>query len=77
MADFDLLLHLGLGFGIVEIYIMAAHWMFIIPIAIGFLLKQPWGQKLAWIRFALLFLTVFLLVYNGALIYQFMMHLVV
>ena len=74
---FDLLLHLGLGFGIVEVYIMAAHWMFIIPIAIGFLLKQPWGQKLAWIRFALLFLTVFLLVYNGALIYQFMMHLVV
>ena len=36
---FDMLLHLGLGFGLNEVYIMSAHWMFIIPIALGFLLQ--------------------------------------
>ena len=34
---FDMLLHLGLGFGLNEVYIMSCHWIFIIPIAIGYL----------------------------------------
>ena len=33
----DVLLHLCLGFGLTEVYIMTAHWAFVIPIACGFL----------------------------------------
>lgn len=36
----DMMLHIGLGFGLNEVYIMAGHWIYAIPIAIGFLLKQ-------------------------------------
>jgi len=35
----DLIIHLGLGFGLNEVYIMTAHWTYVIPIAIAFLLK--------------------------------------
>lgn len=35
----DVLLHVVLGFGINEIYIMSAHYMFVLPIATAFLLK--------------------------------------
>lgn len=36
----DMVLHIGLGFGINEVYIMSAHWIYAIPIAIAFLLKN-------------------------------------
>ncbi|MCR5130273.1 MAG: GtrA family protein [Prevotella sp.] len=36
---FDMLLHLGLGFGLNEVYIMSSHWIFIIPISIGYLFR--------------------------------------
>lgn len=35
----DMLLHIGLGFGINEVYIMSAHYMFVVPIAVAFLFK--------------------------------------
>ncbi len=35
-----MMLHIGLGFGLNEVYIMAGHWIYAIPIAIGFLLKS-------------------------------------
>ena len=35
----DVALHVGLGFGINEIYIMSAHYMFVLPIATAFLVK--------------------------------------
>ncbi len=40
----DMMLHIGLGFGLNEVYIMAGHWIYAIPIAIGFLLKQKRQQ---------------------------------
>ena len=62
---FDMAIHLGLGFGINEVYIMGAHWLFVIPLAIGFLLKKLDGQRPAiWLRVLLTVLTVWLLVYN-------------
>ncbi len=67
-AAFDMFLHLVLGFGLNEVYIMGAHWMFIIPFAIGFTLvgAQP---KVAlatrWITFAL---AIYFWFYNGFLI---------
>lgn len=36
----DMLLHVGLGFGINEVYIMSAHWMYVVPIAIAYLLRD-------------------------------------
>ena len=36
----DMVLHIGFGFGINEVYIMSAHWIYAIPIAIAFLLKN-------------------------------------
>ena len=38
-AAFDMLLHLGLGFGLNEVYIMSAHWIFVLPLAMTFLFK--------------------------------------
>lgn len=35
----DMALHMGLGFGINEIYIMSAHYLFVIPIAMAYLVK--------------------------------------
>lgn len=44
LLAFNAALHLGLGFGLNEVYIMAAHWMFCIPLAIGYLftLRRHW-----------------------------------
>ena len=36
----DMALHIGLGFGINEVYIMSAHWIYALPIAVAFLLKN-------------------------------------
>lgn len=65
---FDIALHLGLGFGINEVYIMTAHWAFVIPIAIGFLLQQcSWR----WLRGVLAMLVAYLWIYNGILLVSF------
>lgn len=67
-AAFDLMLHLVLGFGINEVYIMGAHWMFIIPLAIGFTLRHA-PQRLAQAtRCTALLLAVGFWLYNGTLI---------
>lgn len=36
---FDLALHFGLGFGLNEVYIMTAHWAFILPLTTGYLMQ--------------------------------------
>lgn len=48
----DMALHVGLGFGINEIYIMSPHYLFAIPIAIAFLLRrlQSAGAMKRWQR---------------------------
>lgn len=69
---FDMLLHFGLGFGLNEMYIMAAHWIFIIPIAMAYLLRDlsHIGQRL--VRWSLSLLTLFLWAWNGWLLWTFM-----
>lgn len=67
-AAFDMALHMGLGFGINEVYIMSAHWLFVLPIAMGFLMKALEGRKAEdWVRKLFVGLTVWLFVYNFAL----------
>jgi len=36
----DVALHVGLGFGINEVYIMSAHWIYAIPICIAYLFRE-------------------------------------
>lgn len=65
----DMLLHVGLGFGLNEVYIMTGHWIYALPIAIGFLLKETRHQRYSLcLKSLLLTIGLFLLIYNGILI---------
>ena len=65
---FDLVLHLGLGFGLNEVYIMTAHWAFVIPVAIGFLLHHVKGLHHFFLHILIALLTLWLWIWNGWLI---------
>ena len=65
----DMLLHIGLGFGLNEVYIMTGHWIYALPITIGFLLKETRHQRYSLcLKSLLLTIGLFLLIYNGILI---------
>ena len=66
----DMFIHLILGFGLNEIFIMAPHFMFVLPIATAYLFKSVNWQ---WLRLAVIFLTIYLLVYNGYLLTDFLL----
>lgn len=66
----DMALHMGLGFGINEIYIMTPHWAFVLPIATAFLFANVRGW---WLRGIVLLLTLYLLGYNGYLLTDFLL----
>lgn len=69
---FDMALHLGLGFGINEIYIMSPHWLFVFTIAIAYLFKALRGRWLNTLRVAVGCLAAYLLIYNVSLIITFL-----
>lgn len=62
---FDMLMHLGFGFGLNEVYIMTAHWAFILPIAMGYILKSCKDGAL---RLGMAALAVWLWAYNATVI---------
>lgn len=65
---FDMLIHFVLGFGLNEAYIMSPHWLFIITLAMGFLVRRLSATRLAVpLRVLLLALTAYLMVWNGVL----------
>lgn len=71
---FDMALHMGLGFGINEVYIMSAHWTFVIPIAMAFLLRAvPSGRCGTALRITVTLLTAFLMVYNLVLLVKYLL----
>ena len=61
---FDMFIHMAIGFGINEVYIMGAHWLFIIPLAVAYLFRFVRLKWLMPLRLVVLFLTVYLWVYN-------------
>lgn len=65
---FDLLIHIIFGFGINEVYIMTAHWAFVIPLAVAFTLRDASRRVAMAVRVAVAVLTLGLWIYNGALI---------
>ena len=74
----DMGIHLVLGFGINEVFIMAPHFLFILPIATAYLLKERRREgvrrkgDLA-IRLAVTALTAYLFTYNGILLTYFLL----
>lgn len=69
----DMSLHIGLGFGINEIYIMSPQWMFVFTVSMGYLLRSLSGRSLMAVRITILLTTLWLFVYNGSLLVQYMM----
>lgn len=66
----DAFMHLVLGFGITEVYIMGPHWLFVIPLSVAYIFKYAPSGILPYLRYAVLFITVYLWAYNGYLLYH-------
>lgn len=70
MFLFDMFIHVGLNFASADAYIMTAHWAFVIPVAVAYLLRRaadvPW-QRVA-VTLSVLFLTIFMWTHNLSLI---------
>lgn len=72
---FDMVLHLVFRFALTDVYIMTAHWAFIFPIAMGYLLKRT-EHEAAFHRAIVVLtclLTCFLAVWNAGLIVSHML----
>ena len=69
---FDMFIHLVLGFGINEIFIMAPHWLFVIPLSMAFAFKGAKGNQHKVLQLSVLALTAYLWVYNGWLLIDFL-----
>ena len=67
---FDMFLHIILGFGINEIYIMTPHWAYMLPVAVAFLFSSV---KSRWLRLGVLLLTLYLFIYNGYILTDFLL----
>ena len=67
---FDMFIHLVLGFGINEVFIMAPHFMFVLPIATAFLFRSVHTRLL---RIPVWLLTLYLFIYNGYLLTSFLL----
>lgn len=68
----DMVLHMGLGFGINEVFIMSAHYLFVLPVGMAYLLVkcgEPWRRRLN-ITFATL--TAYLWIWNLSLFVQYL-----
>lgn len=69
----DLFIHVVLGFGINEVYINGAHWMFFIPVAIACLYRRAAPRLLTALRWTVCLLTVYLWFYNGFLVTSYLL----
>ena len=64
----DMVLHIGLGFGINEVYIMTAHWIYALPITMGFLVKNAPVRFRKYLTGIVAAIALYLIIYNGSLI---------
>ena len=67
----DMALHVGIGFGLNEIYIMTAQWIYVIPLAMAFLFGNSRWMGLK--RGLVAALTLYLYIYNGYFIIDYML----
>ena len=71
---YDMIIHFGFGFALNEVYIMTAHWAFIIPIATAFLISSLNNTYRKAVNILLLLLTIYLWIYNGYLLSTFLLR---
>lgn len=65
---FDMAIHFVLGFGLNEVYIMSPHWLFVMAVTMGFLVRRAAGTRwLGPLRALLLALALYLVAWNGSL----------
>ena len=64
---FDVFLHIILGFALNEVYIMTAHWAFLLPIVMAHLLRQQTVATKVF-RYMIAAITIYLLIWNVALL---------
>ena len=69
---FNILLHVVIGFGIIEAYIMSPHWLFVIPISLAYLLQRLETNYRVVLGIILSALLVYLYAYNGILLVGFL-----
>ena len=67
---FDMFIHVGLGFGLNEVFIMTPHYMFVLPIATAFLFRDIQAR---WLRISVVVLILYLFIYNGYLLTDFLL----
>lgn len=70
---FDMSIHLVLGFGLNEIFIMAPHWLFTIPFAIAYLFRNTCGICHFLLRATIVLLSFYLILYNGIPLVDFLL----
>ncbi len=63
-AATDWALHVGLGFGLNEVYIMTAHWAYVLPLALAALIAATAGRRRTFVRIAIGSLTLWLYAWN-------------
>lgn len=68
----DMLLHMGLGFGINEIFIMSPHYLFVLPVAIGFLLKALPQSRRRLLTMAIAAMTAYFTIWNVTLLVEYL-----
>ncbi|KXB81925.1 hypothetical protein HMPREF3034_01811 [Prevotella sp. DNF00663] len=71
----DMMIHMALGFGINEVYIMSPHWAFVFPIVLACLVKGVPRRFLLPLRGLLGLITVYCFVYNVVLIIEYLAFL--
>lgn len=69
----DMIIHLGFCFGLNEVYIMSAHWMFVMPVCIAALFKRARGRQLLALEVLCGVLTLWLYAYNISVITGYML----
>lgn len=63
----DAALNLGLGFGIIEVYIMTSGWAFAIPVSVGYLIARLKGRSRTAVTALSAVITLYLMMYNTTL----------
>ena len=68
----DMSLHMGLGFGINEMAIMSAHYLWVLPIAMAYMLKRLSERYRHRMMMLLALLALYLMAWNGILIVEYL-----
>ena len=70
---YNVVLHLVVGFAINEVYIMACHWLWTVPLAIGYLIANtPKGARFIALYSIIIALTLYLWIRHATMLYPYL-----